>query len=443
MVTSNNVAQRRVKSAAAKRAPARRVSARRPARRYRQANAGDNALPYPFDPESVPSRTPARQKTVEDYARMVLPQGTYNYMKQQGVKWLPSDADAIRTHTNAAGRNMVARFIASMFVLDLAHATIDKMKKEAKYLSGVKGSATSDNVKRIGAIISNTTGMIVTGADVASAAALESKIKAGGALNTKVQDGSVMYPITYTAKKSLAHDTFLYYILSDLHNGEFSTDNYSLMTRVKVFSPLGLDSEDVNSGRRTTLLMEAEDAAAIGKDDSAIFTVKLVAFATAIGGGLPTSSATVSMDSLSDSILSGGDSIQTREIRILEAGIDDLTRTCERALRNYTGFKSDAPRMPGSKSASGYFYPTCGNGEIPIFLDPAGAPVKALKTSNPGEYFAPEATSVVCVPASGKSKMRQAPASISLRQVEALPKKELAKFVQVILKTHSRQHSST
>lgn len=284
----------------------------------------------------------------------------------------------------------------------------------------------------------------------------------------------LMYPVSYTLKKvgskavlSLADDLFLFRLLKALRSSKIDTANFSLSTRIKVFMPLGLDrkygtaagipnkfsgfAEDDNTGypqyrsALTRLIAESIDEVAL--EDSTMSKAASHGYdAVKLGineqGQDPAQLARgeeiqLMLEEGSTTLNNSRVSINSREEASIRAAMMDILHICKNVIAQGSGVDGDVldpTRVPYLLSSD-----SCPEGHQPIFYDAFNRPVQPVLTSN--GWRAHGAVSFECVPreSSSQRKASQGKASqgkasqVSLRQVEALPKKELAKFVQRIV----------
>lgn len=486
MVTaSTSAAQRRTtrsrRAASAKQRPAakQRPTRRRTARKHRQAYVGDMALGYPFDPEAAPKRDPTRQALYEKYASKIMPAVEEGMTAVLGrkPKWHPTEADAIdRLNSSMDGLEELAkRFIASTYVLDLAHALADKLSAELKQIKS-RGRINGQDVvmKKVAGIISNATGIKVTTTTPEDMTRLLKQIRAYTDAQPKERFGRnetlTMYPIDFTVSvatlaavgaraqtnqltKMLANDKCLRFLLDDIQSGTITPNNYSLLSQIKIFAPLSNSIYPAYGSVALTAYAEGMKADAEAMSRGAYFNPvtqhptappeRADVYSTLSAGTgqlqLPVVRMPFSMAQIN------GQTIKTYELETLEARVKSIVGMAGDILAK--ALEDDRFTIPNAPVDDFLFAPGCGAGSAPIFLDRFNHRVDGMSMGN-GRYIAPGAVRARCIsggsslPSAGQRRaapasQRRAPSAsqktLSLRQVEALPKKELAKFVQRVV----------
>lgn len=486
MVTTKNAAQRKAtKKGVTKRKSTRKSSTRRRitrrlfsriararlGKKYRQGGMllGEKSLNWPFDSDATPTRSAERQKIVEEYARQLLPPATYNVLKAQGVRWFPSDAERVRKHISSTGRDRALEFIASMYVVDTAHALLEELFVEVEDI-GTKGALGDEERKRINGIITNITNKrvdppAVGPIDVRAGAGVPLRIDGAefignvpGGRNAQDSEYNVLYPISYTAKNgrvALADDFMLFRLVKSISSGKIRPADYSISTQLKVYSRLfpspilPLTAVPRNNDQRInpagpsmrSMLVEAE------KLDEAAARDTEVSEPTALGRDVDVAEIRLVVDEIKMPLKDGffgGMTIQAREIHELRAGMMRLLQLCKELSYLDTGFGGNSLNDEGIDLVP---VGICPRGKVPAFFDANKRPISAWEDGN-GFIRAPGYKSIECIPARSKAvgmrsstnmptaataAQRGVQSAVSLRQVEALPKKELAKFVQRVV----------
>lgn len=420
--------------------------------RLRQAFAGSDDLGYPFNTEKAQVRSAERQRQVEKYARVLLP-GVYSMLKQAGVSWVPADADKIsRASLSTPIRQQVQQFVGVMYILDLAYAVLKELKREAM-LAVNKGVLLQETATRVAGIVANITGRAIH--LKANVEEIMKEVRAtvlpqqprGGARGMRGDDyKGYLFPVSYApchetgpgafvcGQLGIAADLDLFAILTMLNAGKVNTRKFSLTTRMKVFAPLDLD--DLGTPRLVPLVPLAEGIEEIAEADSGSMVNQALHNLSdldglGIGVDFPNgpNGKELAMSILNDNVGAG---IGRQERTRLWEAISGVLNLCKKAaasssLTNPTIFGNDT--VP-------YIVPhgACGPGQVPVGIGANGQLVQGYETEEGTRFF--NATSWDCVNRNAKPLWPNAPArqaAISLRQVEALPKGELAKFVQRIV----------
>lgn len=483
----------------------RPAAQRRPA--FRQVAAtgtsGSFKLGYPFNPQATPTRSPARQAMVEEFAQSCLNGGIYKHLSASGCKWFPSDYDEIRREAKprwgAKAEDELCNFLASVYICDLAHAALGKVKKEIKNLSILGSDDSTVTKNKIYGILANLTGIDLT------SEAIQKKLrrtpgtmKAVDALANNGDNGDfpaldlrqlgnvpppLMYPFSYGAsvpdairtppsyrvrnKIRLAVDVWVHELYNIIKDGKYNTADFSLTSRAHVFLPLGIEGGDgrydpTHNDMNTNSANSSSMSLTLAAQD-AIQLDELVAKDTYQGISRPVSlNLTIMLQNRysrgtnATLALSRGTynnmTIREYETQLINDEIGVLVRQALDILDKFDVYDSkvyDINRVPTS-------YPSdpCPDGQTPKFLTGLGDDTDYYRTPD-GRISAPGAAEMVCVSgtkvmsrqrlaggmlptAAGQRRASSAKATLSaknvtLKQVEALPKKELAKFVQRIV----------
>lgn len=477
--TSSTAAQRRTtrsrRTVSARQRPAakQRSTRRRTVRRYRQPYVGDMSLGDPFYAIPTPRRSAERNAIINEYANAVL-LGDVRQALAEGLgrqpKWSPVEAAAIKKlEFDAEGKTHVEQalaFVASVYVLDLAHEVSDKLLADIRTIKQ-SGRATGDKaLTRVAGILANCTGINVpVNGDTVTRENLQELLSRVRSLqrtadteriDTSSKTPMAMYPIDLTIKPStaspiephgsivLAHDKCLNLLLKDILNGVIEPANYSPLTQIKVFKPLmssgalyGGSTNATNAAKAEGLKADAEEITlgSVFKSKPAEDTYSGLQSITT-----PSDSKIVMPFGIATTKDSHGQRMRIRmaEHELLKGKVYEIIGTCvdvlSKALRDNTFM------IPAQAVDDFVFVPGCGPNSQPLFLNDKGYAVRG-ESMGRGRYLAPGAVRAKCVGASQRPvTAAQRPArpaasqkSLSLRQVEALPKKELAKFVQRVV----------
>lgn len=456
---------------------------------YRQAFAGSDELGYPFNIKAPHIRDADRQRTVEGYASTLFP-GAAGVLRAAGVKWVPSDANTItRSTLSEPTKDRVRRFIAIMYLFDLSYGVLKELKREATAAAN-NGILTVEVAQRVAGIVSNITGKGITPSEnmATVSQAIRELVLPGQRGNARFADRSpyypsYLYPISYgvhTTTKTVkdkaggewtvagksylktARDFDLGQgILPILNAGLLDTSEFSMVTRLNVFAPLGLEGE---KGERvlTPFIPAAKEIEEIGATDSSrnvdIHTDAIID-RVQDGEGVDTvtgdvgryvavpswdpnwtfNGSLVKLDVLNDDF---GANIGRQERTRLWGAMSEVLNLCKRAAAK-SGMTN--PQIGGPDDPVPYIVPhgTCGPNEMPVGIGADGKVVQGYET--PDGYHFIDPARIECVPLSAKPvwpRGRKAAGTalvagqrpaVTLRQVEALPKAELARFVQRIV----------
>lgn len=517
--------------------PGNALAARlRRSRRYRQVATGTAGTPgmlgYPFDPLSQPTRTPDRQKRVEMYAEAVLLPHIYKALKADGIKWFPSDIAKIKRESSIAwGKahdDLLSRFLASVYILDLAHATLEHIANESDKLDVFGENSTVAKQRLIG-MLANLTGMRVSKSDGSIDEDAVKKIlgKAGSmplldklaeqyasiaddqdrrlvaALNRGAEPAnridmapraaaatspqpfnaipmnelksSLLYPFAYRPTVSyfdaeregtrfdpvmrLADDVWAAHLFVMIRDGKFRPSNFSLTSRVHVFYPLGLETNmnpsvpnfrSVAYPRGAGVVFSSATAAqdAVAVDEIAVHDSGVSSAPASVGEPIRLASAyPMSRDTVDMNLLGSvnGTTIKKYEMETIFGRIQELTKSILEKLSSVEIYDDDNGILNVNTVPAGGSVPDdiCG-GTMPMFLGNDGNPVDRQfirHNTSTRRYIVPSGVSWRCIggssggAASAAQRRASAPGAkaVSLKQVEALPKKELAKFVQRIV----------
>lgn len=464
---------------------------------YRQALpalAGKGELGYPFNPQAVPTRSAERQVLVDKFAASVLTGSVYTFLKDRKCQWFPSDYDMIArqiaTRFGKQEKEILSTFLASVYVCDLAHATLEQIDQDLDDLDGLSGKETTE---RVYGILANLTGIKASGpedrenlisgyienpndeqrAQLGKAVRTNLMKKPGqldawsqlskilerdqqppaGVTTHKEDDKDFMYPFAYKLKVSganrvlsLAHDVWVFKLYDAIRQGKFNTENFSLTSRVHVFAPLGIEVRGVTDAMGRVGFPGDKALAAVKIDEIATFDQTNFAYPKNV---------TAAVDLLADNVLNGSDvimnlhrgkynstTIKAYEVKTIHAEIGRLVKKATDILADVdvydlSGSYYDVNKIPMSWPSN-----PCPGGKTPTFINSLGAIVPGYERAD-GSWTAPMATDVQCTGGVARGAQRSASArlaqrgpsvaSVSLKQVEALPKKELAKFVQRIV----------